>query len=357
MFRCHDIHSAIWTQVLVLKRSLLFWCIASVVLLATIGCDRSDSGVISGDNRVITGSTMGTYFRVETNCDENLDETAIVTELDRLTLIFSTYREDSEISRVNNGNVGVWHTVDADFVEVAMRAQRVYVASGGAFDPPVGELVERWGFGVTEQDSVPLPAEIREIRGKVGYEHVESRSLPPAVKKHVDIRLDFSAIAKGFAVDRLVDLVASNGCEHYLVDIGGDVRVKGFNAQNKPWRIGIQHPFAPDQVAGFVEMTEGAVATSGTYTNVKLIDGESLNHLIDPRTGTPVTHELISVSVLSDSAMTADAWATALIVLDLEEGLALTRRWELSALVFEQTTKGEFDVHRTGEFEHIFAEL
>ena len=216
-----------------MRRTLLSGCVASATLLVAIGCARLGDGVSSADNQVISGSTMGTYFRVETNCENVPAEALIVSELERLTLIFSTYREDSEISRVNNGELGVWHSVDADFVEVAMRAQRVYVASGGAFDPTVGELVERWGFGAIEQDSVPLAEEIRELRGRLGFEHIESRAMPPAVKKHVNVRMDFSAIAKGFAVDRLTELITSNKCEHFLVDIGGDVRVKGLNEHQK----------------------------------------------------------------------------------------------------------------------------
>lgn len=310
------------------------------------------------DNRVITGNTMGTYFRVETICDQSLDEHGITQELERLTLVFSTYQDDSEISKVNTAKTEEWIRVSPDFLAVTSHARRIFIASQGAFDPTVGSYVERWGFGNTKPATLPSEEEIRDIRMHTGFKHIEIREFPASIKKNlVDVRIDFSGIAKGYAVDRLATLNARLECEDYLIDIGGEVRVSGINLVRKPWRVGIEHPEDPDGVLGYLELSAGAVATSGTYRNVKNIDGEQLSHLINPISGRPVDHELVLASVYADEATTADAWATALAVRGTEASMELIKRWRLSALLVERTYSGELVMHRFGEFEKAFEAL
>ncbi len=310
------------------------------------------------DNRVITGSTMGTYFRVETVCDQSLDESEITQELDRLTLIFSTYRDDSEISKVNSDTSENWISVSPDFLAVTSHARRIFVASQGAFDPTVGPVVERWGFGATDLDAPPSAEEVVSLRMRTGLNHIEIREMPPAIRKNlVDTRIDYSAIAKGFAVDRLAELTLKLECENFLVDIGGEVRVNGTNRFGELWRIGIENPNDPDDVLGYLERGSGAVATSGTYRNVKTIDGEQLSHLMDPISGRPVDHEILLASVYTEEATTADAWATALAVKGLEASADLISRWRLSAMLVEESSTGELIIHRFGDFETAFEAL
>ena len=301
---------------------------------------------------------MGTYFRVETVCNQSLDESAILNELERLTLIFSTYQDDSEISEVNADTSGEWVSVTPDFLTVASHARRIFVASQGAFDPTVGTFVERWGFGSATLDARPSAQEITDIRLRTGFNHIEIREVPAAIRKKTDnLRLDFSGIAKGFAVDTLAELTLDLECEDFLIDIGGEVRVNGSNASGTPWRVGIENPLEPDQVLGYLELSSGAVATSGTYRNVKTIDGEQLSHLIDPTVGRPVDHELLLASVYTDEATTADAWATALAVRGIEAGMELIDRWRLSALLVERTSTGELEIYPFGDFETAFEAL
>lgn len=310
------------------------------------------------DTRVITGSTMGTYFRVETICDQSLDESVISRELERLTQIFSTYRHDSEISDVNNDETGEWISVSPDFITLTSHARRVFVASQGAFDPSVGWFVERWGFGSATTESVPSSKEIYDIRIHTGFNHIEVREIPSAIKKNlINMRLDYSGIAKGYAVDQLADMISELECEDFLVDIGGEVRVNGANLSGEPWRVGIENPQEPDQVLGYLELSSGAIATSGTYRNVKTVDGEQLNHLIDPISGRPVDHELLLASVYAEEAATADAWATALAVKGIEHSMDLINRWRLSALLVERTSAGELVMYRFGDFETAFEAL
>lgn len=301
---------------------------------------------------------MGTYFRVETVCDQSLDEATITQELERMTLVFSTYRDDSEISKVNQDRSAEWVSVSADFVTVTSHARRIFVASQGGFDPSVGSFVERWGFGSTTPESVPSSDEIYDIRMQTGFNHIEVREIPSAVKKNlVDMRIDYSGIAKGYAVDQLAELTSRLECENYLVDIGGEVRVNGTNVSGNPWRVGIENPQDPEQVLGYLELSSGAVATSGTYRNMMSIDGEPLSHLIDPISGRPVDHEVILASVYTEEATTADAWATALAVKGIEASMELIDRWRLSALLVERTSTGEFVLYRFGVFETAFEVL
>ena len=301
---------------------------------------------------------MGTYFRVETICAQSLDETEIKQELERLTLIFSTYRADSEISKINEDKSENWISVSPDFLTVTSHARRIFVASQGAFDPTVGRLVDHWGFGPTSTDSLPSEGEINSLRMQTGLNHIDIREMPPAIRKNlVDTRIDYSAIAKGFAVDRLAELTLELECEDFLVDIGGEVRVNGTNAVGAPWRIGIENPQDRDQVLGYIEMSAGAVATSGTYRNTKTINGEQLSHLIDPISGHPVDHEIVLASVYAEEATTADAWATALAVKGFEASMDLISRWRLSALLVERSSMGELTIHRFGDFETAFETL
>ena len=310
------------------------------------------------DNLVITGVTMGTTFRVETVCHQSLGESEITQELDRLTLIFSTYRDDSEISKVNADSSGNWISVSRDLLAVTSHARRIFVASQGAFDPTVGAVVDRWGFGSVTRDDLPSEEEIANLRLQTGLNHVDIREIPPAIRKNLDdTRFDYSAIAKGYAVDRLAELTEQTECENYLIDIGGEVRVSGTNLSGDPWRIGIENPLDPDQVLGYLELRSGAVATSGTYRNMKVVNGEQLSHLIDPIKGRPVDHEILLASVYAEEATTADAWATALAVKGIEASMDLINRWRLSALLVEHSSAGDLVMHRFGDFETAFEAL
>lgn len=301
---------------------------------------------------------MGTYFRVETICDQSLDEAAIEQELERLTLIFSTYQEDSEISKVNKNKSTEWIPVSSDFLNVTSHARRVFVASQGAFDPSVGTFVERWGFGKAIPKDLPSAEEIGDIRMRTGFGHLEIREIPAAIRKNlVDLRIDYSGIAKGYTADALAERNLGLECDDFLVDIGGEVRVNGSNASGAPWRVGIENPLEPDQVLGYLEISAGAVATSGTYRNTRTFGGEQLSHLIDPTDGRPVDHELLLASVYAEEAATADAWATALAVKGIETSMELIDRWRLSALLVERKSTGAIEVFRFGDFETAFETL
>ena len=293
---------------------------------------------------------MGTYFVVETYCEHNPLQKQILNELDRLNQIFSTYIPESQISRFNEGDTERWVEVDIDFVTVVTEAQKISELTDGAFDPTVGPLVEEWGFGNRQRDSIPDPLVLAELAKNIGLQHVKVRTEPSSLLKSEPVSLDLSAIAKGFAVDKLSELVESLDCGNYMVDIGGEVSVRGINLSNRLWRIGIQHPLAKDSVLGYLTLSQGALASSGTYANRFLHSGVEYSHIIDPRTGWPIDHKLVSVSVFSDNAMQADGLATAMLVMGTQGALDLAEAHGLAVLLIERTHDDQVKLNATRAF-------
>ena len=215
----------------------------------------------------------------------------------------------------------------------------------------VGPLVNLWGFGPAGRPGVvPTDEAVAACRARVGYGLLEVREEPPALRKHrADVYVDLSAIAKGFAVDEVARLLEQRGVRGYMVEIGGEVRTRGRKPDGGLWRIGIELPVADSaEIACAVELDGRSLATSGDYRNFFEQQGRRYSHEIDPRTGRPVEHGLVSVSVLADDCMTADAWATALMVLGPESALPTAERYGLDVLcmirtqdgLLEQTTPG-----------------
>jgi thiamine biosynthesis lipoprotein len=207
----------------------------------------------------------------------------------------------------------------------------------------VGPLVNLWGFGPGRgEDRVPSATEVEEARARVGYARLEVRDPPPAVRKAIpDLYVDLSAIAKGYGVDRVSEYLESQGVGRYLVEVGGEVRGRGRNARGTPWKVAVERPAEGERAAYAVVEVDGVgVATSGDYRNFFEKDGRRYSHTIDPATGRPVTHALASVTVVSDTCMTADALATGLNVLGPEAGYALAEREGIAALFIVREGQG-----------------
>ena len=213
----------------------------------------------------------------------------------------------------------------------------------GAFDVTVGPLVNLWGFGPAGRaDEMPTDEAIAECQARVGYTRLEVRQEPPALRKRrADVYVDLSAIAKGFGVDEVAKLLERHAVRSYLVEIGGEVRTRGRKPDGGGWRIGIERPVAAvREIECVVELDDRALATSGDYRNFFEREGRRYSHEIDPRTGRPVDHALISVSVLADDCLTADAWATALLVLGPDAALPTARQHGLEVLCMVRSGDG-----------------
>ncbi|MDD1783451.1 FAD:protein FMN transferase [Enterovibrio sp. ZSDZ35] len=312
--------------------------ISSVLLLA--GCDKTPEQVH------LTGSTMGTYYSIKYLPEEGVPSSKEVqAEIDkRLELVndqMSTYRKDSELSVFNQhkGNDPV--AVSADTAKVVAEAIRINKLSDGALDVTVGPLVNLWGFGPEGRPNrVPSDEQIAARRAMTGIEHlsVEGNSL---IKTNPALYVDLSSIAKGFGVDVVANYLSELGIKNYLVEIGGELQLKGINAEGQPWRIAIEKPTNEQQtVQEIIAPGDMAIATSGDYRNYFEENGVRYSHTIDPKTAEPIRHRLVSVTVLDKSCMTADGLSTSFMVLGADKALKVANSENIPAFFIVKTDNG-----------------
>jgi len=296
------------------------------VLLST-GCGKQKEVLFSG-------KTMGTTYHitlVAAHLNQKDLKSKIDMRFDDINRSMSTYRKDSEISRFNNlQNTGEKFYVSGDFWQVMTVAQKIYQLTGGAWDGTVKPLVNLWGFGSTKNKyTIPEKTAIQAHLANIGFNHIEIAADRCLIKYKAAISLDLASIAKGYAVDQVAALIRENGINDFLVEIGGEVYAAGLRKDGKPWKIGINQPIknAPvDQVYKVVNLHDKAFATSGDYRIFFEIDGRRFSHIIDPRTGYPVTSGVVSASIVADNCTFADGLATALVVLGPEKSLELINR-------------------------------
>jgi FAD:protein FMN transferase len=275
----------------------------------------------------LEGFTQGTSYHIAYNSPDSADYHGELKEIFRdIDNSMSIYNPSSVISGINNNKEGA--PPDDYFIKVFKRAREISEITGGAFDITVGPLVNAWGFGFTESENM-TPALIDSLLQFVGWEMVrlEDRRI---VKDHPGVMLDMNAIAKGYTVDVVADFFDSRGINDYMIEIGGEIRLKGTNRNNEKWRIGIDKPVDDPmainrELQEIIQLTSRALATSGNYRKFYVRDGQKYAHTIDPSTGRPVQHNLLSATVITSTTMDADAWATAFMVLGLEKSMELTR--------------------------------
>lgn len=318
----------------------------------------------------ITGTTMGTTFSIKLVSaePEKLDYltdsiSSLLSRLDRE--LMSTYAPDSELSRFNQSMVGEYLPVSQELIEVAGLAFEISEASAGAFDVTVGPLVNRWGFGPQERRNnelrIPLADELNRLLSRVGYHYLEISTDPPALKKNRDIYVDFSGIAKGYAVDKVAEFLEAEGIADYFVEIGGELRIKGYKPGQSSWVPAIERPedIAPQVHALMDSRGEAiAIAGSGDYRNYFTQDGIRYSHEIDPRTGYPIAHKLAAVYVLTDSAARADALATAFMVMGLEASSNLAEELGVAAyFITRNETDDGFESHINSRFAYFLQDM
>lgn len=284
------------------------------------------------------GETMGTRWSVQAvaprggMAGEGV-EAAIVATLDAVIAQMSNWEGQSDISRFNRAPPGKWQAVPDDFAAVLRAGLDVSRRSDGAFDPAIGGLVDRWGFGPAGYRAPPIDS--APLQGWRAIEMEGARA-----RRTADVALDFSGIAKGFAVDAVARYLADAGVQNALVEIGGELRGAGIKPDGQPWWVDLETPPEMMLPVTRVALCGVSVATSGDYRRFVAQDGQRYAHSIDPRSGAPVGNGVASVSVLHASAMMADAWATALLVLGVEAGLRLAAREDLAALMITREADG-----------------
>jgi len=329
-----------------LSASFLFLLVCLCLLSA---CTRKDIDLS------FTGQTMGTTYHITVVTDAGRFpdgiEDAVDALLERLDQSMSTYKPDSELNNLNRLAVGEEISISADLWQVLQGAQHIHALTLGAFDPTVGPLVDLWGFGPEDTgDKIPSEAAINALMAKVDFAQLRLGS-DNKVTKLAEIDLDLSAIAKGYAAQQVAALLKTRGFSNFLVEVGGELQLAGFNRKGTPWRIAIE---VPSLVQGGIEkviaVSDIGVATSGDYRNYFERDGVRYSHTIDPRSGKPITHHLASVTVLADTAAVADALATAFMVMGVDKTLELAGQRDIPVYLLVKTVDG-FQASHSAAFE------
>ncbi|PXX96561.1 FAD:protein FMN transferase [Halomonas sp. LBP4] len=318
--------------------------LAFAALLAA--CSESDRPLESPVR--LEGQVFGSFYQVTiadplTQGEAREIETEFLAELDEVDASMSTYRDDSELVAFNQAPVGEWQPLSDELIEVLAIGQAVAEASDGAFDMSLGGLVNLWSFGPEARPrEIPDDETLAERLAEVGPESFELDVEGLQARRVRDIFIDLSGVAKGHGTDRVAAYLDRRGIEHYLVNLGGEVMAKGYrDAEGTPWRIGIEAPLDDRREARHVvPLHDISVATSGDYRNYFEEEGRRYSHTLDPRTGRPIAHRLASVTVAHPSNAWADAWATALMVLGEEQGMALAREQGLAVLMIVREDEG-----------------
>lgn len=310
------------------------------------GDTESEQAEIASGKVTLAGKTMGTTYTIVYLDEANRD---FQTSIDSLLLVFnqslSTYVPDSELSKFNLGD-----TLDFKlpyFLPVLEASKTVFEKTGGAFDPTVGPLVNLWGFG-PEGPELKDSTDINLLLKLVGFEKIEFDQ-NQLRKKIPGIYLDFSAIAKGYGVDVVGDYLQAKGIGNFLVEIGGELVARGVNEKGELWKVGVNRPEESanaSELISIIALQDRGMATSGNYRNYYMKDSVKISHTINPATGYPVNHNLLSATVLAKDCMTADAYATALMVMGTDKAIALDSALkEIEVFLVFSDSKGGFKTY------------
>ena len=336
-----------------------------------LACKVPDSERHEAQLLSIAGSTMGTtwslawvdvsdeHARASTdNCDlcdavatdgSTVLQREINRELERINALMSTWDPESELSRFNQLRSTETVKLHADTLEVIDAALIISTLTAGRYDITLQPVIDLWGFNQNITTPTPSDEKIEDVLGSTGYLNLV-RVADTVRKRKPEISVDVSSLAKGFAVDRLGELVESLGVSNYIVDIGGEVRARGTRADGSHWLVGIENPAGGVELG--VRLIDSHIATSGSYRNFRMENGKRLSHIIDGATGKPITHNLVSVSVVHDSTMLADAWATALMVVGEKHAKKLMNDQRLVAQLMTYED-GKFERYSNAAFQQL----
>lgn len=328
----------------------ILWGLALLLFVLLAGCEREPQSYR------LEGPIFGTGFHITFYGDYDdgqlsAIENAVKAALDKVDRQMSTYKPNSELSRFNRAPVGQPFELSPETAEVVKEAIRIGDMSNGAFDVTIGAAVNLWGFGPDKHpDRVPSDSQVAEALQKVDYRALELDGT--TLTKTKPVYVDLSGIAKGYGVDQAARALDEQGVTRYLVEVGGEIRTKGDKPDGEPWRIAVEKPVSNERaVQRIIELDDSAVATSGDYRNYFEENGKRYSHTIDPRTGRPITHHLVSVTVITSDCMTADALATAIDVLGPEAGYEMAEREELAVYLVVKTPDG-FETRVSEAFRH-----
>jgi len=338
--------------------TLIKWLALIGLAFFVSSCSKPESQLLQ-----FQGKTMGTYYHVKyVLSGEQLNNKALLEkqlqasvdqQLELVNNQMSTYRPYSELSLFNKSTES--HEVSDATIKVVKKALSIYQQSGGAFDVTVGPLVNLWGFGPDKKpNKVPSAALINRTKQQIGSQYLSIKG-NKLVKSKPGLYVDLSSIAKGYGVDSVAEILSGKGINNYLVDIGGELRVQGFKPEQELWTLAIERPGLGQNVQRLLHIGDNAIATSGDYRNYFEFDGIRYSHTIDPSTGKPISHKLVSVTVIDKSSMVADGLATAITVLGPEKGLEFATKLKQPVFLLVKSGDG-FIESFTEEFKPYLVE-
>ena len=337
------------------QASRRWWVSLLVMVAATFWIYRARTGVAPGASR-FGGPAQGTTYSVVLGGERPAAvvaalQASVDSLLANIDASMSTYDSTSEVSRLNRNRSRAPVMLSVHLAEVLRVASEVSRASGGAFDVTVAPLVAAWGFGAAARtEQVPSDALLDSLHARVGWEklHLDGREV---TKAYPQLEVDLDAIAPGYTVDLVSAMLEARGETNHFVEVGGEVRARGRNARGGPFRVGIEEP-VPEQrlVRVVVGLSDRSLATSGNYRDFREIDGVRYTHILDPSTGRPVRHGLLSVSVLHELCVYADAWATALFAMGPERAWALAGEQGLDVMLLVAGKDGTVEERMTNGF-------
>ena len=305
------------------------------------------------ETQIFKGNIMGTSYNITLQSDVSGEDAHFKAYniLQKVNQEMSTYIDDSLISKVNKADIGKRVKVTQDFLDVLSFATALCKDTRGIYDVSIGKLVNLWGFGPDSVDKEPSAEELSYLSSQVGCNSIESDPLNLSIKKVKDVELDFSSIAKGFAVDKVYEfLIKQPYLNSFFIEIGGEIRSTSLKSNDQPWKAGIINPIQQEKlIYTFLssDFDSFALATSGDYRNIRIFDDEGLSHTLDTSSGIPTNLAKKSVSVVAENTMKADALATALNAMALEQAINYAEQKKIKAL---------FITESEGQSEIIFSE-
>jgi thiamine biosynthesis lipoprotein len=340
-----------------MKSRLKYLSLIFVVLISS--CSQKNDGQEKAYMEV-NGMTQGTTYMIKYSTQDTVNlRPQFEKILANIDSSMSTYNKQSVISKVNTNQTSI--NLDSYFKDVFNTAMKVSRETDGAFDITVAPLVNAWGFGFKELPEVDS-AKVDSIMDFVGHEKVKMEE-GKIYKEDKRIMLDMNAIAQGYTVDVIARYLDSINIDDYLVEVGGEVKTKGKSPSNKAWRVGIDKPVEGNDVPGrnlqaIIRLENQSLATSGNYRKYYVKDGIKYSHTIDPSTGYPVKHNLLSVTVLADQCVRADAYATAFMVMGLEKSQKMVNNIDdIEAYFIYSDTDGDFKVAYSNKIKKLITRI
>lgn len=336
------------------KKNIIY----SLILLVLIGIVylwRSANQKPERHLILIQGKTMGVVAYNVKYIDQSQSnyKPAIDSLLQAFNQSLSTYIPDSEISLFNQDSSKLVFK-SGFFYPVLTKSQEIYRNTASAFDPSVAPLINVWGFGKNKNTTPPDSAQVDSLKKLVGFTNIEFDK-KQVTKKIPQAQLDFSAIAKGYAVDIVAKLLDEKGIENYMVEIGGELVCKGKNEAGKLWTIGVRNPRYKEagekEAISYVQVKNKAMASSGNYENFRVVEGQKFSHTISPFTGFPVEHSLLGATVFAQDCMSADAYATAFMVLGVEKSKQIVQKQDLEVLLVYADKNGKLQTFMSPSLE------